>query len=182
MKRRALVTGGNRGIGRAIATGLTEAGLEVVVGARDLTAGRTVASAIGGRAVEMDLLDPMSVARALEEAGDLDVLVNNAGVLYEAPLFSEDARFEDVMRVMVTAPFELMRALVPKMDRRGYGWVVNVSSNWGSFATGLEGPGAYGVAKAALNALTVKAARDATDGVKINAMCPGWVRDRKSVV
>lgn len=82
------------------------------------------------------------------------------------------------MAVMLHGPYQLMQAAVPEMGARGYGRVVNMSSDWGSFHEGLHGPGAYGVAKAGLNALTLAAARQAPEGVKINAMCPGWVRTR----
>ena len=71
-----------------------------------------------------------------------------------------------------------MHHLVPGMKSRNYGRVVNLSSGWGAFSEGLAGPGAYGVAKAALNALTVSAARALPANVKVNAMCPGWVRTR----
>lgn len=176
--RRALVTGGNRGIGAAIAAGLVAAGLEVVVAARDGAAGAEAAAGIGGRAVKMDVADAASIAAALKDAGEIDVLVNNAGVLSRVGLFGPDSDFDEAMAVMVEGPFRLMRALVPGMEARGYGRVVNVSSGWGSFAEGLEGPGAYGIAKAALNALTVAAAREVSPAVKVNAMCPGWVRTR----
>ncbi|MGI9390593.1 MAG: SDR family NAD(P)-dependent oxidoreductase, partial [Boseongicola sp.] len=112
------------------------------------------------------------------EASEVHVLVNNAGVFFDAPLFSDDARFDETMNVMLRGPYKLMQAALPFMSREGYGRVVNVSSGWGSFAEGLGGPGAYGVAKAALNALTLRAASEAADGVKVNAMCPGWVRTR----
>jgi NAD(P)-dependent dehydrogenase (short-subunit alcohol dehydrogenase family) len=64
------------------------------------------------------------------------------------------------------------------MVAQGYGRIVNVSSGWGAFSDGVAGPGAYGVAKAALNALTVACARTLPNSVKVNAMCPGWVRTR----
>jgi NAD(P)-dependent dehydrogenase (short-subunit alcohol dehydrogenase family) len=71
-----------------------------------------------------------------------------------------------------------IRSLVPSMIASGYGRIVNVSSGWGSFAEGMGGPGAYGVTKAALNALTVRLAKELPSTVKVNAMCPGWVRTR----
>ena len=176
--RRALVTGANRGIGAAIAKGLAAAGLDVILGARDLAAGAAVAKEIGGRAVRLDLAEAGGIAAALAEAGEIDVLVNNAGVLSDAPLFGPESDFDAAMAVMVQAPFALMRATLPGMEARGYGRIVNVSSNWGSFSAGLQGPGAYGIAKAALNALTVRAAREVSPAVKVNAMHPGWVRTR----
>ncbi len=176
--RRALVTGGNRGIGYAIAAGLREAGLEVVIGARVAGEGRAAARALGLRWVHLDLEVPERFQAALADAGEIDVLVNNAGILEKVPLFGAHDNFARSMQVMVAAPYELMRLVLPGMERRGYGRIVNVSSGWGSFAEGLGGGGAYGAAKAALNALTVRAADAAEGDVKINAMCPGWVKTR----
>ena len=129
----------------------------------------------GARAVHCDLDGEMLLP---PEASDVHVLVNNAGVFYEEPLFSDGARFDETVSVMLRGPYKLMQSAMPFMTNEGYGRVVNVSSGWGLFAEGLGGPGAYGVAKAALNALTLRAASEAADGVKINAVCPGWVRTR----
>jgi len=176
--RRALVTGGNRGIGLAIAAGLAAQGIAVVIGARDADAGRAAAERVGGRSVLLDLLRPETFASALAEAGEIDILVNNAGVLRHVSLLAPDSDFDTAMQVMVHAPYALIRAVAPGMGARGWGRIVNLSSGWGSFARGLGGPGAYGIAKAALNALTVAMARDLPAGVKINAADPGWVRTR----
>ncbi|MDJ1016906.1 MAG: SDR family NAD(P)-dependent oxidoreductase [Paracoccaceae bacterium] len=175
---RALVTGGNRGIGRAIAEGLVAKGLEVVIGARDKAAGEAVAAEIGARAVGLDLMATEGFAAALEAAGPVDVLVNNAGILNSVSLLGPDSDFDAAMQVMVHAPYALIRAVHTHMAAEGYGRIVNMSSGWGAFSEGLGGPGAYGVAKASLNALTKAMARDVARGVKINAMCPGWVRTR----
>lgn len=176
MARRALVTGGNRGIGKEIAKGLVAEGLEVLIGVRDMASGEEAADEIGARAIYCDLEGEMHLPPDAEE---VHVLVNNAGVLFNQPLFSKEARFDETIDVMLRGPYHLSKAAIPFMKREGYGRIVNVSSGWGSFAEGLGGPGAYGIAKAALNALTVAAARDApADTVKINAMCPGWVRTR----
>ena len=175
MTKRALVTGGNRGIGKAIARGLVAEGLDVLIGVRDLECAKAAETATGAQAVHCDLNGDMQLP---PEAGEVHVLVNNAGVLFEAALFSEDARFDETINVMFRGPYKLMQLALPFMTNEGYGRVVNVSSGWGLFAEGLGGPGAYGVAKAALNALTLRAAMEAPKGVKINAMCPGWVRTR----
>ncbi|QGX97936.1 SDR family NAD(P)-dependent oxidoreductase [Roseovarius faecimaris] len=174
-RRTALVTGGNRGIGKAIARGLLERDLNVIIACRDAEDGTRVADEMGAHFVYCDLSAPMVLP---PEGAEVDVLVNNAGVCFDAPLLSRKAEFEEVMNVMVTGPYELIRQVVPGMRQRGYGRIVNVSSGWGSFGEGLEGPGAYGVAKAALNALTVAVAREVPDDIKVNAMCPGWVRTR----
>ncbi len=175
MKRRALVTGGNRGIGKAIAKALVGEGLDVLIGVRDMDAGAAVAREIGARAVHCDL-GPDAYLPA--EADEVHVLVNNAGVLYDEPLFDGAAKFDETLEVTLHGPYHLMRRTLPFMTREGYGRIVNLSSGWGSFHEGLGGPGAYGIAKAALNALTVAAAREVTDCVKVNAMDPGWVRTR----
>ncbi|GAB4388298.1 SDR family NAD(P)-dependent oxidoreductase [Albidovulum sp.] len=174
----ALVTGGNRGIGRAIAAGLVARGCAVTIGARDAAAGRAAARALGCAALTLDLAEPDSYFAAMTGAGGFDILVNNAGVLSDVPLVAPDSDFDIAMQVMVAAPLDLIRLGLPHWRRRGWGRIVNLSSGWGSFAEGLGGPGAYGVAKAALNALTRALPRDLPPGVKVNAMCPGWVRTR----
>lgn len=173
----AIVTGGNRGIGLAISAGLVALGHEVWLGSRDLAVGRAAAERVGARPLQLDVGDSASIERAVTRAGAVDILINNAGVLGQGSVL-DDELFEESLRVMVSGPRELMRLLTPGMIERGYGRVVNVSSGWGAFAEDLEGPGGYGVAKAALNALTLSAARSLPDTVKVNAMCPGWVRTR----
>ncbi|MCT4609951.1 MAG: SDR family NAD(P)-dependent oxidoreductase [Pelagimonas sp.] len=175
---RAFVTGGNRGIGLAIAEGLIAQGHEVLIGCRDLAQGQTVAGKIGAGAVELDLCTPLSIRQAAVSVPEIDILVNNAGVLGTGSVLDDPAGFDEAMQVMVHGPMLLMHCLVPGMKERGYGRVVNVSSGWGAFSDGVAGPGAYGVAKAALNALTVASARTLPSSVKVNAMCPGWVRTR----
>jgi len=174
--KRALVTGANRGIGLAIATGLVQQGHEVLLGSRDLAAGQAAARSIGATSIQLDVADPHSIARAVAQAGPVDVLVNNAGILGSGRVLDDPQDFADSMAVMVHGPYLLMHHLIPHMVTQGHGNVVNVSSGWGAFSDGVGGPASYGVAKAALNALTVAAARSVPHSVKINAMCPGWVR------
>ena len=176
--KRALVTGANRGIGLAIAAGLSAKGFEVLLGSRDLDAGKDAAERTGSIPVQLDVASPDSIFRAVKDVGPVDILVNNAGVLGTGAVLDNPDDFTDCMNVMVRGPFLLMHHLVPHMVSQRYGRVVNVSSGWGAFSRGVEGPGAYGVAKAALNALTVSAARTLPNAVKVNAMCPGWVRTR----
>ncbi len=173
----ALVTGGNRGIGRAIAAGLIS-DHRVVIGCRDPRQGEAAAAELGCEAVHLDLENPETFGPALERTGGVDVLVNNAGVLIEAPMMQDPIGFETSMQVMLHGPYHLIFACRGHMERSGWGRIVNVSSDWGSFAAGLNGPGAYGVAKAALNALTHALPRDLPSTIKINAMCPGWVNTR----
>ena len=175
MTKRALVTGGNRGIGKAIACGLVAEGLDVLIGIRDMDLAKSAEAETGAHAVYCDLDENIHLP---PEARAVHVLVNNAGVYFDAPLFSGVAQFQQTLSVMFRGPFELMHTALPFMHREGYGRIVNVSSGWGSFAEGLGGRGAYGVAKAALNALTLRAAKEVAECVKINAMSPGWVRTR----
>jgi NAD(P)-dependent dehydrogenase (short-subunit alcohol dehydrogenase family) len=188
MKRTVLVTGGNRGIGLAIARQLAELGNSVLLGSRDLAAGESAAASLRGTGLDISALHlDLTVAATIDasvndiekSAGFVDVLINNAGVLYERPLLDlTDAEIAESIAVHVTGPIRLVRSIAPGMIARGYGRVVNVSSGWGSFAEGMDGPGDYGITKAALNALTVRLAKELPPSVKVNAMCPGWVRTR----
>ncbi len=188
MKRTALITGANRGIGLAIARQLAALGNSVWLGSRDPAAGEAAAQALCRAGldvtpVHVDLADPATLDQAVNKivrsGRSVDILVNNAGVLHEAPLLElTDAQMAESLAVHLTGPLRLIRAFAPDMIARGYGRIVNVSSGWGSFAEGLGGPGAYAITKAALNALTVRLARELPSSVKVNAMCPGWVRTR----
>jgi len=188
MKRTALVTGANRGIGLAIARQLAERGNAVLLGSRDPDAGEQAAQSlrrlgVDAAVVRIDLNVPSTIDAALSDirksGRTVDVLVNNAGVLQEKPLLElTDAQIAESIAAHVTGPIRLVRSLVPDMIARGYGRIVNVSSGWGSFAEGMGGPGAYGVTKAALNALTVRLSKELPPTIKVNAMCPGWVRTR----
>ena len=145
--KRALVTGANRGIGFAIAEGLSAKGYEVLLGSRDLDAGRSAASRIDSIPVQLDVASPDSISRAVKDVGPVDILVNNAGILGSGGVLDDPGDFRDCMNVMVRGPLLLMHHLTPHMVSRRYGRVVNVSSGWGAFSDGLAGPGAYGVAK-----------------------------------
>lgn len=188
MKRTALVTGANRGIGLAVARQLAERGHAVLLGSRDPGAGEAAAAmlrrlGLDVTPVHLDLTNVASVDAALADVRrsgrTVHVLVNNAGVLHEKPLLElTDAGVADSLAVHLISPIRLARSLVPDMVAGGYGRIVNLSSGWGSFAEGMGGPGDYGITKAAMNALNVRLARELPAPVKVNAMCPGWVRTR----
>ncbi|MEO0502957.1 MAG: SDR family NAD(P)-dependent oxidoreductase, partial [Pseudomonadota bacterium] len=110
-------------------------------------------------------------------AGDIDILINNAGILIEDSMITHPDGLHRSMQVMFHAPFALILLCLPHMARIG-GRIINLSSGWGAYSEGMQGPGGYGVAKAALNALSYALPRDLPAGVSINAMCPGWVHTR----
>ncbi len=179
----ALVTGGNRGIGLAIVKGLSERGYQVLLGSRDLQGGETIAASLAGtvEAVQLDLSnrdrlqDQMQSILATYPV--IDSLINNAGVLKHGNVLSvSKTDFYESIQVNFLAAFDLIRLVVPGMVQREYGRIVNISSGWGSFDEGLAGPAAYSVSKAALNALTLTLAQSVPSTVKVNSMCPGWVR------
>ncbi|URN14567.1 MULTISPECIES: 3-hydroxybutyrate dehydrogenase [Streptomyces] len=171
--RTALVTGGGGGIGRACVLALARAGAAVHVVDRDAEAARTAAQAAGGTAHVADLADPAAID--LLPAG-VDILVNNAGLQHVAPLTEfPPERFDLIQRVMVTAPFLLMRRVLPHMYARGWGRVVNISSVHGLRASPYKS--AYVAAKHALEGLSkVAALEGAPHGVTSNCVNPGYVR------
>src|SRR5919206_3417607 len=171
--RRALITGGASGIGRACAVRLAEAGADVVVVDRDADAAKAVAAAVGGTAVAVDLSD-LDAVDALDL--DVDVLVNNAGLQHVAPVheFPVD-RFSLILRLMLETPFRLVRGALPHMYDRGWGRIVNVSSVHGLRASAYKS--AYVTAKHGLEGLSkVIALEGAEHGVTSNCVNPAYVR------
>jgi 3-hydroxybutyrate dehydrogenase len=171
--RRAMVTGGASGIGRACAVRLAEAGAAVVVVDRDAAAAEAVAAEVGGTALTVDLSDLDAVDRL---DLDVDVLVNNAGLQHVAPVHEFPAdRFSYILRLMVEAPFRLVRGALPHMYERGWGRVVNVSSVHGLRASPYKV--AYVTAKHGLEGLSkVVALEGAEHGVTSNCVNPAYVR------
>jgi 3-hydroxybutyrate dehydrogenase len=177
--RRVVVTGGGSGIGAACADRLAAAGGEVVVVDRDAEAARRTADRVGGSAVVVDLGDAAAVADLCAPGGPVataDVVVNNAGLQHVAPV--EDfppERFALLLRVMLEAPFQLVRAALPHMYAQGWGRVVNVSSVHGLRASPHKS--AYVAAKHGLEGLSKTIALEGGGrGVTSNTICPGYVR------
>jgi 3-hydroxybutyrate dehydrogenase len=171
--RRALITGGASGIGRACAVRLAEAGADVVVLDRDADAAKAAAADVGGTAVAADLSDLDALA---DLDLDVDILVNNAGLQHVAPLheFPVD-RFSYILRLMLEAPFRLVRGVLPHMYEQGWGRVVNVSSIHGLRASAYKS--AYVTAKHGLEGLSkVIALEGAEHGVTSNCVNPAYVR------
>ncbi|MEU9041169.1 MULTISPECIES: 3-hydroxybutyrate dehydrogenase [unclassified Kitasatospora] len=171
--RTALVTGAASGIGRACAEAFAGAGARVYV--VDLAAGpaEEIAERIGGRAIVTDLSDPGAVDALPDDA---DIVVNNAGLQHVAPVheFPPD-RFTLIQRVMVEAPFRILRRTLPHMYEREWGRIVNISSVHGLRASAFKS--AYVTAKHALEGLSKTVALEgAPHGVTSNCINPGYVR------
>ncbi|WP_437679819.1 SDR family NAD(P)-dependent oxidoreductase [Sorangium sp. So ce131] len=176
--RIALVTGGGRGIGRAIAERLARDGARVAVAGRTRAEIEETAAAVGGFAVELDVGDRAAIAAAAERLGPVDVLVNNAGIAESAPFDrTTDAMWDRMLAVNATGAFALCRALIPPMIARGFGRVVNVASSAG--LVGCAYTTAYCASKHAMVGMTrAIAAEIARTAVTINCVCPGWVNTK----
>ncbi|MDX2398965.1 3-hydroxybutyrate dehydrogenase [Microbacterium algeriense] len=171
--RRALVTGGASGIGAACARAFAAAGFHVTVADIDRGAAEDLASEIGGAAWHVDLADSAALAGASLE---VDILVNNAGVQHVSPIedFAPE-RFSFILRLMLEAPFLLIRAALPGMYERGFGRIINVSSVHGLRASPYKS--AYVAAKHGLEGLSkVTALEGGPRGVTSNCIDPGYVR------
>ncbi|HKN51488.1 MAG TPA: SDR family oxidoreductase [Amycolatopsis sp.] len=186
MKRRvAMITGGNRGLGQAVAAELHTRGLAVVVTAREKPDALEAAAGIGRgvRAEVLDVTDPDGVTEAAARIGEVDILVSNAGVLLDAgsdPLAVPMALVERALAVNLLGSWRVAQAFVPGMVERGWGRVVFVSSGTASFRTGIfPGTPGYSASKTALNALTTMLAKHTEGtGVLVNAVNPGMTRTR----
>lgn len=179
--KKALVTGSGAigGLGHAVAGILAARGAEVLITGRDPERGARVVEDIGGRArfLRADLGDGGDARRLADEAGPVDVLVNNAAVLLGATR-DLDA-YDEAFAVNVRAPFVLTEALAPGMAANGGGSVVNISST--AAGIGMPGMAVYGATKAALESLTrAWAAELAAAKVRVNAVSPGPMRSSKA--
>jgi 3-oxoacyl-[acyl-carrier protein] reductase len=173
----ALVTGASRGIGRAVAEELARAGASVVVGYRSGKAeAEGLAAAIGGRAVQADVSSPDDAKRLVEEAGDVDVLVNNAGLTRDGLLARmPDDDWRTVIETNLSSVFYTCRAVTrPMMKKRG-GSIVNISSIVG--VHGNWGQTNYAASKAGIIGFTKSIARElGSRNVRANVVAPGYVK------
>jgi NAD(P)-dependent dehydrogenase (short-subunit alcohol dehydrogenase family) len=191
MKRVALVTGANRGIGLEICRQLGAAGYTVVLTARDPERGARAVRGLRKEGLDahfqpLDVTDPTSAGQAAAfvaaELGRLDALINNAAIAIDP----EDALetvdpgvMRQTLETNLTGVLNCCQAFLPMMRQQGYGRIVNVSSGRGSFSKLAAGGPCYRVSKTALNALTVILADELKEtNILVNVMTPGWVRTR----
>lgn len=178
-KRNVLVTGAGSGVGRAIAEAFAREGAQVIV--HDLRSeAREVAEQIKGSFLQADLSDAQAVRRLAQEAlalhGRVDILVNNAGFQHIAPVdeFPEET-WAAMLQVMLTAPFQLIKYLLPAMREQKWGRIINIASIHGMVASPFKS--AYISAKHGLLGLTKTVALEAAAyNVTVNAICPAYVR------
>jgi 2-dehydro-3-deoxy-D-gluconate 5-dehydrogenase len=179
--RVALVTGGNGGIGLAMAKGLASANARVILAGRDAAKGSTAATLIGGKATFLtaDITDPEAVQRLVEESeaieGRLDILVNNAGTsIRRQPEALSLTDWHTVMNTNLTSIFLCCQAVLPAMQRAGGGKIINIGSMLSIFGTSFGA--AYAASKGGVVQLTrALATAWAKDGIQVNAVLHGWV-------
>ena len=184
--RIALITGGGRGIGRAIAHAFAQEGAQVAVAARTLEQVEQVASEIADQfstkalPVVCDVSDVHSVAKLFERVSEAfgrgpDIMVNNAGIAESAPIAkTDDELWHRILAINLSGTFYCTRAALPQMIERGWGRIINVASIAGK--TGAPYIVAYSASKHGVLGLTRSAAMEvATKGITVNAICPGYV-------
>ncbi len=189
IKRVALVTGANRGIGLEIVNQLAHLGIRVYLGSRDAGKGQSAADSLRSndmdiQPIQLDMDSNNSMEKAIQEIisteNRLDILVNNAGILLDkegSSLLSDIETLRVTMETNVYGPFRLCQLAIPYMRKQRYGRIVNLSSGMGQFSEMGSGYPAYRMSKTALNSMTafLSAELQGTN-ILMNTMCPGWVR------
>ncbi len=178
----ALVTGGNSGIGRALALALRDAGAKVAIGARRADRNAKVLEELGAdcAAFQLDVNDESSVEQTIKATvdrfGRLDILINNAGVVNRKSVMElERSAWDHVININVTGPFLCTKHAARIMKSQGNGKIVNISSVWGLVAPSKGLQVAYTVSKHAIIGLTkVNAVELAQYGIQVNAIAPGY--------
>ncbi len=189
VKKIAVVTGGNLGIGFEACRQLATKGIKVILTSRDEAKGKAAAEKLQAEGLDviahpLDVTSAESCDRLAQFLGDLfgrvDVLVNNAGVYLDSGSGVFNTRVDTLRQTMETnvyGPLQLSQALIPLMKEHNYGRVVNVSSGMGQLTDMTGGSPGYRISKTALNALTrILSAELQGPNILVNSVCPGWVK------
>tara|TARA_Y100000590_G_scaffold357169_1_gene411869 strand:- start:600 stop:1313 length:714 start_codon:yes stop_codon:yes gene_type:complete len=190
--RVAIVTGGNRGLGLEVCRQLASQNYRVVLTSRDEAKGAAAVQALASDGLEvlyhgLDVRDDSNIARAvgfvLSALGSIDVVVNNAGIHLDEPvdgrrnaLVTSDETLLHSVDVNTFGAYRMCRRVLPIMENGGYGRIVNVSSGAGQLWDMDDEYPAYQISKTAMNAVTRVFAAASHDCVKVNSVCPGWVK------
>jgi NAD(P)-dependent dehydrogenase (short-subunit alcohol dehydrogenase family) len=188
VERIALVTGANRGIGLETVRQLAEHGFTTILAARDLAKGKEATDALQKNGLDViPLKIDVTKKKSIDDAkkmvedrfGKLDVLVNNAAILYDSDQRAESANLETVLKALDTntlGAWRMCQTFIPLLKKSDHPRIVNVSSESGSLTVMGGGTPAYSVSKVALNALTrMLAAELKSSHILVNSVCPGWV-------
>ena len=179
--RRALVTGGNGGIGLGMARGLAEAGARVAIAGRNRAKAEAALDALGPDSifVEVSIPDPHScramVQSTVEALGGLDILINNAGMANrKRPELLSPEEWRELMETNLSGAFYAAQAAYPEMKKAGGGKIINIGSMMSIF--GAPFAAAYGASKGGIVQLTKSLATAwAGDNIQVNAVLPGWI-------
>ncbi|MDZ8081361.1 MAG: SDR family NAD(P)-dependent oxidoreductase [Nostoc sp. DedQUE01] len=184
--KRALVTGGNRGIGFAIAQGLLTKGYEVIITSRSLDNAKQAAEKLQGEVIpiELDVTDDRSINEAVktlhQKIDHLDVLINNAGVYPDKDvniLTIDRELLDSTMNANTFGAIRMVQAFLPLLEKSPNARVINVSSGYGALSDLSADVPSYCLSKLALNGATIMLAEALhSKGIVVNSICPGWVR------
>lgn len=180
---RIIITGGNRGIGKQIAKDLATQGHEVILTARNPEKGRQAADEAGATFRQLDVSDPASISSFAStyatQDDSLDVLINNAGIFQDKNKPAHNPDFDVIRKTIETnllGAWQLTVAMLPMLRKSGDARVINMSSGLGAIKEmGGQYPG-YRLSKVGMNAMTRMIYAELGDQIKINAICPGWVK------
>jgi NAD(P)-dependent dehydrogenase (short-subunit alcohol dehydrogenase family) len=182
MTKRALITGGNRGIGFAIAQGLLAQNYEVIITARSLDNAKAAAAKLSGKVtpLQLEVTDDASIHQAIQQIDALDVLINNAGIYPDEGvniLTADRAFMMHTLNANTLGPLQMTQACLPLLEKSTDARVINLSSGYGEINSLAADVPSYCLSKLALNGVTIMLAQALkAKNIAVNAMCPGWVR------
>jgi NAD(P)-dependent dehydrogenase (short-subunit alcohol dehydrogenase family) len=182
MTKRALITGGNRGIGFAIAQGLLAQNYEVIITARSIDHAKAAATKLSGQVtpLQLEVTDDTSIRQAIQQIDALDVLINNAGIYPDEGvniLTADRAFMMHTLDTNTLGPLHITQACLPLLEKSTDARVINLSSGYGEINSLAADVPSYCLSKLALNGVTIMLAQALkAKNIAVNAMCPGWVR------